>query len=71
MLRLHGGHGEQFTSAMECLTIHIEVLLPWPLKNFFREVFKLFECYVLVKKFDRKRAILSNILKIGFFNTLL
>ena len=68
MLRLHG---EQFTSAMECLTIHIEVLLPLPLKNFFREVFKLFKCYVLVKKFDRKRAILSNILKIGFFNTLL
>ncbi len=29
----------------------------WPLKIFFREVSKLFKCYVLVKNFDRKPAI--------------
>ena len=39
----------------------------WPLHNFFlREVSKLFKCYVLVKNFDQKPAILLKTLKIGF-----
>ena len=42
----------------------------WPLKNFFREVCKLFKCYVLGKKFDRKPSISLKTLKIGCFNTI-
>ena len=36
----------------------------WPLKNFLREVSKMFKCYVLDKNFDRKHATSLKTLKI-------